>query len=143
MIEAPEPLSRPKAARHGRHGRSARSPLTRAPLPVQNRHLVLFEVSMARTAEMLSAIWPELEQVKYRMLALPPVVLSEVPSWDIDKPNKTITLYRIPILSGALGHGPRNMFEIRALTEHATIRASSAYIGKDPWDVERRIAGFD
>lgn len=143
MIELPPPRKRARVSRHGRHGRSARSPLTQAPLPVHNRHLDMFEISMARTAELLSAIWPELQQVHYRMQALPNTVLSEVPSWDCDRASATITLYRVPILTSALAHGSRNPFEFRAVTENATVRASAAYLGEEHWDVQRRIADFE
>lgn len=76
----------------------------------------------------------ELDGVQITIQAMPdqPNTLPGVARWQIDKPNKTIRLFRIPI--ERLGHHhPGDRWYERMVIESVVIRAVAEYLGTDPW----------
>lgn len=123
-----------RPARHGRHGREDRSPVVRPPLPQWETRVDRFELTVASTADFLSAAWPELRDVSFEWAGLPANALERgIPRWHVDKAEKRIIIFRIPI--ERLGRHRHDALHRRMRIESAVFCAAAEYLDRDPWDL--------
>lgn len=128
-------------ARHGRHGRTGRSALTKPPLPAVGSRFDRFDMIVTATVDFLRGAWPELREVRFDLSGMPLTGgdVDEVPRWRIDRAEKRIVLYRIPIERLDRAHGVpmqrADEYHRRAIVESAILRAAAEYLGRDPWDL--------
>ena len=125
-----------RGARHGRHGRLGRSEVVRPPLPPLDGRIDRFDLAVGTAVEFLRGTWPELEDVRFEIGAMP---ISEdesgdVPRWTIDQDARRIVLYRIPI-ERLLPPGHDDAAHRRISIESAVFRAAAEFVGRDPWEL--------
>ncbi len=122
--------------RHGRHGRLGRSEVVRPPLPPLDGRIDRFDVTIGAAVEFLRGTWPELQEVRFEIGALPPQHDNEgIPRWHIDRERSRIVLFRIPI-ERLLPPGHDDSAHKKIAIESAVFRAAAEYVGKDPWEFD-------
>lgn len=123
-----------RLSRHGRHGRIARSPVVRPPLPPLNGRLETFDVIASAAIEFLRGAWPELREVRLQVAAMPHSEGPDgIPMWHLDHTGSRIVLFRVPI-ERLLVPGHDDALHRRMAIESATFRAAAAYVGREPWE---------
>ncbi|WP_300268648.1 hypothetical protein [Microbacterium sp.] len=123
-----------RGARHGRHGRLGRSEVLRPPLPPLDGRIDRFDATIGAAVEFLRGTWPELQEVRFEIGALP--MHSDpggIPRWLIDRQQRRIVLFRVPI-ERLLPPGHDDDMHRRIAIESAVFRACAEYVGKDPWE---------
>ncbi len=127
----------PRSGWRDRHGRGIRSAVTGPHLPLLHTRADLFDLTVAATAEYLKDIWPdELAGVIFEVAGLPSGAAPStgVDRWRVDIPQRTVTLYRLPIERLARVHRNDELHR-RMLVESCVFRAVAELLGKDPWDL--------
>lgn len=123
-----------RGARHGRHGRLGRSEVVRPPLPPLDGRIDRFDVTIGAAVEFLRGTWPELQEVRFEIGALPRSADDNgIPRWHVDREGRRIVLFRIPI-ERLLPPGHDDGMHRRIAIESAVFRAAAEYVGKDPWE---------
>ncbi|WP_426183952.1 hypothetical protein [Microbacterium sp. TWP3-1-2b2] len=123
-----------RGARHGRHGRLGRSEVVRPPLAPLEGRIDRFDVTIGTAVEFLRGTWPELQEVRFEIGALPMSPdPTGIPRWQIDREGRRIVLFRIPI-ERLLPPGHDDAMHRRIAIESAVFRAAAEYVGKDPWE---------
>ncbi|MGO1854636.1 MAG: hypothetical protein ACTH0V_14640 [Microbacteriaceae bacterium] len=123
-----------RGARHGRHGRLGRSEVVRPPLPPLDGRIDRFDATIGTAVEFLRGTWPELEEVRFEIGALPMTADADgIPRWHVDREQRRIVLFRIPI-ERLLPPGHDDGMHRRIAIESAVFRAAAEYVGKDPWE---------
>ncbi|MFS0852487.1 metallopeptidase family protein [Microbacterium sp. 179-I 3D4 NHS] len=121
--------------RHGRHGRLGRSEVVKPPLAPLDGRLDRFDLAVGTAVEFLRGTWPELQQVRFEIGAMPTSVSAdEVPRWQLDHQNRRIVLFRLPI-ERLLPPGHDDGAHRRMAIESAVFRAAAEYVGREPWDL--------
>lgn len=124
-----------RGARHGRHGRLGRSEVVRPPLPPLDGRIDRFDVTIGTAVEFLRGTWPELQDVRFEIGALPTTADADgIPRWRIDRDEQRIVLFRIPI-ERLLPPGHDDSTHRRIAIESAVFRAAAEYVGRDPWEL--------
>ncbi|WP_406249628.1 hypothetical protein ACI7YT_06395 [Microbacterium sp. M] len=125
-----------RGARHGRHGRLGRSEVVRPPLPPLDGRIDRFDLAVGTAVEFLRGTWPELEDVRFEIGAMPigEDESGDVPRWTIDQDARRIVLYRIPI-ERLLPPGHDDAAHRRISIESAVFRAAAEFVGRDPWEL--------
>lgn len=125
-----------RGARHGRHGRLDRSPVVRPPLPPLESRIDRFDLTIGTAVEFLRGTWPELQEVRFEIGALPPDSDTDgIPRWLVDREQQRIVLYRIPI-ERLLPPGHDDGVHRRIAIESSVFRAAAEYVGRDPWEFD-------
>ena len=123
-----------RGARHGRHGRLGRSEVVRPPLPPLDGRVDRFDLTIGAAVEFLRGTWPELQEVRFEIGALPAHADADgIPRWHVDQAERRIVLFRIPI-ERLLPPGHDDGIHRRIAIESAVFRAAAEYVGKDPWE---------
>lgn len=123
-----------RGARHGRHGRLGRSEVVRPPLPPLDGRVDRFDLTIGAAVEFLRGTWPELQEVRFEIGALPANADADgIPRWHVDQAGRRIVLFRIPI-ERLLPPGHDDGIHRRIAIESAVFRAAAEYVGKDPWE---------
>lgn len=129
-------IAAPAAAR--RHGRRPiRSSLTGAQLPDPDGRVIRFELAARGALDLLrQELGDELDGVRIGFSTAPRIEgESEQPLfYSIDRANRTIVLYRMPI-QRARGLHVEDAEHRRYFVGHCVHRAVCEYLGRDPWDV--------
>lgn len=124
-----------RGARHGRHGRLGRSEVVRPPLAPLEGRIDRFDLTVGTAVEFLRGTWPELQEVRFEIGAMPSSTASdEVPRWHLDRENRRIVLFRLPI-ERLLPPGHDDAAHRRMSIESAVFRAAAEYVGREPWDL--------
>lgn len=124
-----------RGARHGRHGRLGRSEVVRPPLAPLDGRIDRFDLTVGTAVEFLRGTWPELQEVRFEIGAMPASeATEEVPRWHLDRENGRIVLFRLPI-ERMLPPGHDDAAHRRMATESAVFRAAAEYVGREPWDL--------
>jgi hypothetical protein len=125
-----------RGARHGRHGRLGRSEVVRPPLPPLDGRIDRFDLTVGTAVEFLRGTWPELEDVRFEIGALPLAEdgSGDVPRWSLDRAGRRIVLYRIPI-ERFLPPGHDDAAHRRISIESAVFRAAAEFVGREPWEL--------
>ncbi|MGF6821557.1 hypothetical protein M2317_000443 [Microbacterium sp. ZKA21] len=125
-----------RGARHGRHGRLGRSEVVRPPLPPLDGRVDRFDLAVGTAVEFLRGTWPELEDVRFEIGAMPlgDDGSGEVPRWTIDRDARRVVLYRIPI-ERLLPPGHDDAAHRRISIESSVFRAAAEFVGRDPWEL--------
>ncbi len=121
--------------RHGRHGRLGRSSVVRPPLPPLENRYERFDVAVTAAAEFLRAAWPDLRDVHFEVADAPAHTSDAgVPRWLVDRNDKRIVMYRIPIERLIkVPHVDDRV--VRVSIEGAVFRAAAEYLGRDLWEL--------
>ncbi|WP_337458130.1 hypothetical protein [Microbacterium sp. KHB019] len=123
-----------RGARHGRHGRLGRSEVVRPPLPPLDGRIDRFDATIGTAVEFLRGTWPELQEVRFEIGGLPMKPDADgIPRWEIDRDQRRIVVFRIPI-ERLLPPGHDDDMHRRVAIESAVFRAAAEYVGKDPWE---------
>lgn len=123
-----------RGARHGRHGRLGRSPVVRPPLPPLESRIDRFDLTIGTAVEFLRGTWPELQEVRFEIGALPLHQDPDgIPRWVVDREQRRIVLFRVPI-ERLLPPGHDDDVHRRIAIESAVFRAAAEYVGRDPWE---------
>ncbi|MGL3149863.1 hypothetical protein ACSS7Z_05825 [Microbacterium sp. A82] len=123
-----------RGARHGRHGRLGRSEVLRPPLAPLNGRIDRFDSTIGAAVDFLRGTWPELQEVRFEIGGLPRNIDDDgIPRWHLDRDERRIVLYRIPI-ERLLPPGHDDDLHRRIAIESAVFRAAAEYVGKEPWD---------
>lgn len=105
----------------------------RPPLPPLDGRIDRFDVTIGTAVEFLRGTWPELEEVRFEIGGLPQKADADgIPRWRIDRDERRIVLFRIPI-ERLLPPGHDDGIHRRIAIESAVFRAAAEYVGKDPW----------
>lgn len=124
-----------RGARHGRHGRLGRSEVVKPPLAPLDGRIDRFDLTVGTAVEFLRGTWPELQDVRFEIGALPSYDADgEVPRWHLDREQRRIVLFRIPI-ERLLPPGHDDAAHRRMAIESAVFRAAAEYVGREPWDL--------
>lgn len=121
--------------RHGR--RPIRSSLTGPGLPDPQGRALRFEIDARGAVELLQSVFPEeLQGVNIGFATVP---LSKPSSqqpmyYSIDRPSRTIMLFRMPIQRARVLHVDDALHR-RLFVEHCVYQAVCEYLGSDPWDL--------
>jgi|SRR6185312_332730 hypothetical protein len=127
--------ARPAPTRHGRHGREGRSPVVRPPLPPLESRYEKFDLTVGTTAEFLRSAWEELRDVRFEIADMPAASDDDgIPRWLIDRKDKRIVMFRIPIERLSHLHRSDDLHR-RVEIEGCVFRAAAEYLGRDPWDL--------
>ena len=110
--------------------------MVRPPLPPLDGRIDRFDLSVGSAAEFLRGTWPELEEVRFEIGAMPMggEASDEVPRWWVDRENRRIVLFRIPI-ERLLPPGHDDAAHRRISVESAVFRAAAEYVGREPWEL--------
>jgi hypothetical protein len=124
-----------RGARHGRHGRLGRSEVVKPPLPPLEGRINRFDATIGSAVEFLRGTWPELQEVRFEIGALPLQSDEDgIPRWHIDRDGRRIVLFRIPI-ERLMPPGHDDDLHRRIAIESAVFRAAAEYVGRDPWEL--------
>ncbi|MEU4016321.1 metallopeptidase family protein [Microbacterium sp. NPDC028030] len=124
-----------RGARHGRHGRLGRSEVVRPPLAPLDGRIDRFDLTVSTAVEFLRGTWPELQDVRFEIGAIPGFdATEEVPRWYLDREHGRIVLFRLPI-ERLLPPGHDDAAHRRMAIESAVFRAAAEYVGREPWDL--------
>lgn len=106
----------------------------RPPLPPLESRVDRFDLTIGTAVEFLRGTWPELQEVRFEIGALP---LSHdadgIPRWLVDREQRRIVLFRVPI-ERLLPPGHDDGMHRRIAIESAVFRAAAEYVGRDPWE---------
>lgn len=106
----------------------------RPPLPPLDGRIDRFDLTIGTAVDFLRGTWPELEEVRFEIGALPMKADADgIPRWHIDHDQRRIVLFRIPI-ERLLPPGHDDGNHRRIAIESAVFRAAAEYVGKDPWE---------
>ncbi|MGM7666297.1 hypothetical protein [Microbacterium sp. A93] len=123
-----------RGARHGRHGRLGRSEVVRPPLAPLDGRIDRFDLTIGNAVEFLRGTWPELQEVRFEIGGLPLDADEHgIPRWRIEREERRIVLFRIPI-ERLLPLGHDDGMHRRIAIESAVFRAAAEYVGKEPWE---------
>lgn len=131
----PAAPARARASRHGR--RPIRSSLTGPTLPDPEGRFRRFEADARAAVEVVQGYLPdELQGVRFGFQTAPSGEgESQLPLlYAIDRPSKSIVLYRMPIQRAKTLHVD-DAEHRRAFLEFCVYRAVCEYLGADPWDL--------
>lgn len=108
-------------------------------LPLLASRETRFEETAADAVDYLMGLWPDdLRDVRFGWATMPPAaaadIVSEVPHWSVDRPNRRIVLYRIPIQRLLKLHIADDWHRKVAI-ESCVFRAAAEFIGRDPWEI--------
>lgn len=126
-----------RATSRNRHGRGIRAAVTGPRLPLLRTRNTVFEATVAATAEYLKDVWPhELSGLRVEVAALPAShsTPGRLARWSVNRSEKCIVLYRLPIERLARLHRNDDLHR-RMLVESCVFRAVAELLGKDPWDL--------
>lgn len=132
---SPQVPSRRSASRHGR--RSIRSSITGPSLADPESRLRRFEIDARAAVAVVNGYLPdELRGVHFGFQTAPTGTgESQLPLlYTIDRPSKSILLYRMPIQRAKSLHVD-DAEHRRAFLEYCVYRAVCEYLGADPWDL--------
>ena len=130
--------SRPvaRAADRHDHGRGIRSSVTGPHLARLSSRGLLFEQTVASTAEYLKRLWPsQLADVRFE---ISPVAIEAtsagVRRWKVFPDERRIVFYRVPMERLTRLHR-RDDLHRRMFIESCVFRAVAELLGKDPWEL--------
>ena len=106
-------------------------------LPPLTTRIILFESTVASMAEYLTDLWPEeLAAVRFEVAGIPAGRVSDerVDRWQVDRANRRVVLYRVPIERLTRFH-VRDEYHLVLVIEAGVVRAVAELLGKDPWDL--------
>jgi hypothetical protein len=107
----------------------------RPPLPPLESRYEKFDLTVGTTAEFLRSSWEELRDVRFEIADMPAAPDADgIPRWLLDRANKRIVLFRIPIERLTRLHRNDDVHR-RAEIEGCVFRAAAEYLGRDPWDL--------
>jgi len=107
----------------------------RPPLAPLDGRLDRFDLSVGTAVEFLRGTWPELQDVRFEIGAMPGFEAGdEVPRWYLDREHARIVLFRLPI-ERLLPPGHDDNAHRRMAIESAVFRAAAEYVGREPWDL--------
>ena len=129
---------------HGRVKRPGRSAVVGPMLAAKRRRSDFFNETVLALIDHLRDIAPrEIEGITVTIQAMPsqPDDAPGIARWDVDKKNRHITLFRLPIerLSGGQSPDP---WQRRLIIESVVIRAVAELIDWDPWRLAHGGHGF-
>jgi hypothetical protein len=106
----------------------------RPPLPPLDGRIDRFDIAVGTAVEFLRGTWPELQEVRFEIGAVPLTDAgSAVPRWHIDREKQRIVLFRLPI-ERFLAPGHDDHLHRRMAVEGAVFRAAAEYVGREPWE---------
>jgi hypothetical protein len=109
--------------------------VVRPPLAPLDGRLDRFDLAVGTAVEFLRGTWPELQHVRFEIGAMPVSATGdEVPRWHLDRDNRRIVLFRLPI-ERLLPPGHDDAAHRRMAIESAVFRAAAEYVGREPWDL--------
>jgi len=88
-------------------------------------------------AEYLIDLWPnELADVKFEVAGMPMSVIPDegVDRWQVDRANRRVVLYRVPIERLTRFH-VRDEYHLILVIESCVVRAVAELLDRDPWDL--------
>ncbi len=106
-------------------------------LPLLRSRADLFDMTVASTAEYLKDLWPEeLSTVTFEVATLPssPGTVSGVERWRVQRAERRVILYRLPIERLSRLHRYDDLHK-RMMVESCVFRAVAELLGKDPWEL--------
>ncbi|MBO0979407.1 metallopeptidase family protein [Microbacterium sp. SD291] len=107
----------------------------RPPLAPLEGRIDRFDLTVGTAVEFLRGTWPELQEVRFEIGAMPASeATEEVPRWYLDRQNRRIVLFRLPI-ERMLPPGHDDGTHRRMAIESAVFRAAAEYVGREPWDL--------
>jgi len=129
---------------HGRTRRRGRSTVTGPLLALRRSRADFFTETVLALVDHLRDIAPEeIDGITVGVMAMPhqPDDLPGIARWVVDKENKQVTLFRLPIerLSGGQSDDP---WQRRLAIESVVIRAIAELIDWDPWRLAHGGHGF-
>jgi len=75
----------------------------RPPLPPLDGRVDRFDLTIGAAVEFLRGTWPELQEVRFEIGALPANADADgIPRWHVDQAERRIVLFRIPIAQRSL-----------------------------------------
>lgn len=108
--------------------------MLRPPLAPLNGRIDRFDSTIGAAVDFLRGTWPELQEVRFEIGGLPRNIDDDgIPRWHLDRDERRIVLYRIPI-ERLLPPGHDDDLHRRIAIESAVFRAAAQYVGKEPWD---------
>lgn len=109
--------------------------MVRPPLPPLDGRVDRFDLTVGTAVEFLRGTWPELQEVRFEIGAMPAYHSSvEVPRWHLDREGNRIVLFRLPI-ERLLPPGHDDAAHRRMAIESAVFRAAAEFVGREPWDL--------
>ncbi len=109
--------------------------MVRPPLAPLDGRIDRFDLTVGTAVEFLRGTWPELQEVRFEIGAIPAFdATDEVPRWYLDRENRRIVLFRLPI-ERLLPPGHDDAAHRRMAIESAVFRAAAEYVGREPWDL--------
>lgn len=109
--------------------------MVRPPLPPLDGRVDRFDLTVGTAVEFLRGTWPELQEVRFEIGAMPAYRSSvEVPRWHLDREGNRIVLFRLPI-ERLLPPGHDDAAHRRMAIESAVFRAAAEFVGREPWDL--------
>jgi hypothetical protein len=120
-----------------RHGRGGRSSVTGPELAPIVTRAETFDRVVGDTAHYLVELWPdELRDVVFQVADMPSddVVPSSLPRWRIERAQRRVTIYRIPV-ERVTRMPEKDDLDRRIIVETAVFRAVAELLDKDPWDL--------
>jgi len=107
----------------------------RPPLAPLDGRIDRFDLTVGTAVEVLRGTWPELQEVRFEIGAMPAFeATDEVPRWHLDHEKARIVLFRLPI-ERLLPPGHDDGAHRRMAIESAVFRAAAEYVGREPWDM--------
>jgi hypothetical protein len=109
--------------------------VVRPPLAPLDGRIDRFDLTVGTAVEFLRGTWTELQDVRFEIGAMPLYESGdEVPRWYLDRDNRRIVLFRLPI-ERLLPPGHDDAAHRRMAIEGAVFRAAAEYVGREPWDL--------
>lgn len=116
-----------------RHGRGIRRPLPNKFFRPGELRISNFQQAALDATEYLQQTWPnELGELRTVILNTPRRVGDQVQRWSLDRPSKTIYLFRIPIEQFDIR---KNRLDATTQIEFYVFEAAGALLGVDPHDL--------
>ena len=134
------PIGAGRSRGRSRHGRTLRSPVTGPQLPLLVTRNNTFELTLLSTVDYLRALWGEdLDGVRFDVASMPASAPSsrpgaDVPRWSVDRRQRRIVLYRVPIQRMGRAH-PGDEAHQKLVAEGCVFRAVAELLGRDPWEL--------